>query len=320
MTFNENVQLDTSQATSGGSSGGGYGGGGNFPGGIQVGGGIGGLIVLILMFVFGGNVLGGGGTQDPGTDTTTGQSSSLDPSQVATGGSQAGGGFSQCKTGADANRNDECLVIATVNSVQAYWATALPQYGRQYTKANTVLYSGQTQSACGTASNQVGPFYCPLDERVYIDASFFQELQQRFGANGGQLAKEYVVAHEYGHHVQDILGVLGRAQQDPQGPESGSVRLELMADCLAGMWVKNATQTKDANGTTFLQPITQQDIQSALSAASAVGDDRIQKATQGRVNPESWTHGSSAQRQKWFLTGYQTGDLNQCNTFAAREL
>jgi len=320
VTFNDNVQLDTSQATSGGSSGGGYGGGGNFPGGIQVGGGIGGLILLILMFVFGGNVLGGGGTQDPGTGTSTGRGSSLDPSQVGAAGSQAGGGFSQCKTGADANKNDECLVIATVNSVQDYWGSALPQYGRQYTKANTVLYSGQTQSACGTASNQVGPFYCPLDKLVYIDASFFQELQQRFGANGGNLAKEYVVAHEYGHHVQDVLGLLGRAQQDPQGPESGSVRLELMADCLAGMWVKNATQTTDANGTTFLKPITQQDIESALSAASAVGDDRIQKATQGRVNPESWTHGSSAQRQKWFTTGYQTGDLNQCNTFAAQNL
>jgi uncharacterized protein len=320
VTFNENVQLDTSQATSGGSSGGGYGGGGNFPGGIQVGGGIGGLILLILIFIFGGNVLGGGGTQDPGTDTSTGQSSSLDPSQVAPGGSQPGGEFAQCKTGADANKNDECLVIATVNSAQAYWASALPQYGRQYTKANTVLYSGQTQSACGTASNQVGPFYCPLDKLVYIDASFFEELQQRFGANGGALAKEYVVAHEYGHHVQDILGLLGRAQQDPQGPESGAVRLELMADCMAGMWVKNATQTKDANGTTFLKPITQEDIDSALSAASAVGDDRIQRATQGRVNPESWTHGSSAQRQKWFMTGYQTGDLNQCNTFATQNL
>ena len=320
MTFNENVQLDTSQATSGGSSGGGYGGGGTFPGGIQVGGGIGGLILLVLIFIFGGNVLGGGGAQDPGTDTSTGQSSSLDPSQVAPGGSQSGGEFAQCKTGADANKNDECLVIATVNSAQAYWASALPQYGRQYTKANTVLYSGQTQSACGTASNQVGPFYCPLDKLVYIDASFFEELQQRFGANGGALAKEYVVAHEYGHHVQDILGLLGRAQQDPQGPESGAVRLELMADCMAGMWAKNATQTKDANGTTFLKPITQEDIDSALSAASAVGDDRIQRATQGRVNPESWTHGSSAQRQKWFMTGYQTGDLNQCNTFAAQSL
>ena len=158
MTFNDNVQLDTSQATSGGSSGGGgYGGGGNFPGGIQVGGGIGGLILLILVFIFGGNVLDGGGTQDPGTGTSTGQSGSLDPSQVGAGGSQSGGGFSQCKTGADANKNDDCLVIATVNSVQDYWGSALPQYGRQYTKANTVLYSGQTQSACGTASTRFLP-------------------------------------------------------------------------------------------------------------------------------------------------------------------
>jgi predicted metalloprotease len=320
VTFNENVQIDTSQVSSGGSGGGGYGGGGNFPGGIQVGGGIGGLILLVLMFVFGGNLLGGGGTQEPSTGGYTGQSSSLNPSQVSAGGAESGQAFAQCKTGADANNNDQCLVIATVNSVQDYWSRALPQYGRQYTEVNTVLYSGQTQSACGTASNQVGPFYCPLDRLVYIDASFFQELTQRFGANGGQLAKEYVVAHEYGHHVQDILGILGRAQQDPQGPESGSVRLELMADCLAGMWVKNATETKDANGTPYLQPITQDDINSALSAASAVGDDRIQRATQGRVTPESWTHGSSAQRQRWFTVGYQTGNLNQCNTFAAQNL
>ncbi len=333
MTFNENVQLDTSQVTSGGSAGGtgglggglgggrggGYGGGGNFPGGIQVGGGIGGLIVLVLLFVFGGGLLGNGGTQSSGGQSQT-STGSLDPAQVAAGGSQPSAGFAQCKTGADANKNDQCLVIATVNSVQSYWAKALPQYGRQYTSAKTVLYSGQTQSGCGTASNQVGPFYCPLDGLVYIDASFFQQLQQDFGSDGGQLAKEYVIAHEYGHHIQDILGVLGRAQQDPQGAESGSVRLELMADCLAGMWVKNATQTTDAKGTTFLKPISQQDVQSALSAASAVGDDRIQKASTGRVNPETWTHGSSAQRQKWFLTGYQSGDLNQCNTFAATNL
>ena len=328
MTFNENVQLDTSQVTSGGSSGGsgglggrggGYGGGGNFPGGIQVGGGIGGLIVLVLLFVFGGGLLGNGGTQSSGGQSHT-STGALDPAQVAAGGSQPSTAFAQCKSGADANKNDQCLVIATVNSVQAYWAKALPQYGRQYPPAKTVLYSGQTQSACGTASNQVGPFYCPLDGLVYIDASFFQQLQQDFGSDGGQLAKEYVIAHEYGHHIQDVLGVLGRAQQDPQGAQSGSVRLELMADCLAGMWVKSATQTADASGTTFLKPITQQDVQSALSAASAVGDDRIQKASTGRVNPETWTHGSSAQRQKWFLTGYQSGDLNQCNTFAATTL
>jgi len=312
MTFNENAQLDTSQV-----SGGGSGGGGGFPGGMQVGGGIGGLILLVLVFVFGGNVIGSSDTADPGVQQP-GQGSPLNPSQVGAGGSQPSSGFAQCRTGADANKNDECLVIATVNSVQAYWAQTLPQYGKQYTMANTVLYSGQTPSRCGTASNQVGPFYCPLDRLVYIDASFFQELATRFGAGGGQLAKEYVIAHEYGHHIQDILGLLGRAQSDPQGPESGSVRLELMADCLAGTWVKHATETKDAKdakGTPYLKAITDADITSALSAASAVGDDRIQKATQGRVTPETWTHGSSAARKKWFTGGYTSGDLNQCNTF-----
>ncbi|HRW18296.1 MAG TPA: neutral zinc metallopeptidase [Dermatophilaceae bacterium] len=310
MSFNENAQLDTSQVESGGR--GGYGGGGGFPGGIQVGGGIGGLILLILALIFGGGVIGGGGTQAPDQS----QSSPMDPGQVSPGGQQSGDAFANCKTGADANKNDECLVIGTVNSVQAYYANLLPQYGKQYPPAKTVIYSGSTQSACGTASNQVGPFYCPLDSKVYIDASFFQELTRRFGADQGNLAKMYVVAHEYGHHIQNVLGLLNRAQQDPQGPQSGAVRTELMADCLAGTWVKHASETKDANGVALLKPPTQQDIQSALSAASAVGDDRIQQATQGRVTPENWTHGSAAARQKWFMQGYTTGDINQCNTFA----
>ena len=322
MSFNENVQLDTSQVSTG-SGGGGLGrsggGGGGFPGGIQVGGGIGGIILLILTLVFGGNLLGGSGTSDPGV-SQQGQGSPLQPSQVSAGGAQSGAGFAQCRTGADANRSDDCLVIATVNSVQAYWSAELPTLGKQYAPANTVLYSGSTPSACGTASNQVGPFYCPLDGLVYIDSSFFAELQQRFGSDGGQLAKEYVVAHEYGHRIQDILGILGRAQQDPQGAQSGSVRMELMADCLAGTWVHHATETTDANGTTFLKPISQSDIESALSAASAVGDDRIQKSVQGRVTPESWTHGSSAARQKWFITGYDSGDLRQCDTFAVQNV
>ncbi len=315
MSFNDGAQLDTSQVSSGGSGGFGRGGGGGgFPGGIQVGGGIGGLILLVLVIVFGGGVLDGGQT---GTGPAPqGQNGSLVPGQVSAGGAQSDAAFAQCRTGADANRSDSCLVIATVNSVQAYWSKALPRYGKRYVPANTVLYSGQTASACGTASNQVGPFYCPLDSLVYIDASFFQELQTKFGANGGQLAKEYVIAHEYGHHVQDLLGLLGRGQNDPRGPESGSVRLELMADCFAGTWVKNATETKDANGTPYLKAITDQDIASALSAAAAVGDDRVQKATQGRVTQESWTHGSSAARQRWFTAGYTTGDINQCDTFA----
>ena len=202
---------------------------------------------------------------------------------MAPGGSQAGGAFAQCKTGADASKNDECLVIATVNSAPAYWASALPQYGRQYTKANTVLYSGQTQSACGTASNQVGPSTVPS-----TSWSTSTPASSRSSSGSARTAAPSPRSTSWPtstHHVQDILGLLGRAQQDPQGPESGAVRLELMADCMAGMWVKNATQTKDANGTTFLKPITEEDIQSALSAASAVGDDRISEPPRDGSTP-----------------------------------
>jgi predicted metalloprotease len=311
MTFNDNAQLDTSQVESGGSGGGG--GRGGLPGGIQVGGGIGGLILLILTLIFGGNVLGGG---DSGGSTSSGGSSQqLQTDQVAAAGQVPSSAFAACKSGADANSNDVCLIVGTVNSVQDYWTKQLPKYQMNYEPAKTVIYQGQTPSGCGTANSQVGPFYCPLDNKVYVDASFFQELQSRFGADGGQLAKEYVIAHEYGHHIQNLLGILGRAQQDPQGPNSGAVRVELMADCLAGTWVKHATETTDASGTPLLQPITQDDINSALSAASAVGDDRIQEKMQGRVTPENWTHGSAEARMKWFSQGYRTGDINQCNTF-----
>src|SRR4051812_15653621 len=312
MSFNDSAQLDTSQVQSGGSGGGG--GGGGFPGGIQVGGGIGGLILLVLMLIFGGGkILGGGG--DSGTGAGGLPSQQLESGQVAAAGQVDQGEFSQCKTGADANKNDVCLIIATVNSVQDYWGKTLPKYQMNYEPVKTVIYQGQTPSGCGTANSQVGPFYCPLDAKVYVDASFFQELQSKFGADGGQLAKEYVIAHEYGHHIQDQLGILDRAQQDPQGPNSGAVRVELMADCLAGTWVKHATETTDASGDPLLQPITEDDIRSALSAASAVGDDRIQEKMQGRVTPESWTHGSAEARMKWFSQGYRTGDINQCNTF-----
>jgi len=303
MSFNDNVTLDTSQVGSGG-------GGGRAPGGMVVGGGLGGIVILILTLIFNG-VFGGGG--DP-----TGGTTGFDPGQVEAAGDQSAGAFEQCKTGADANRDTTCRVIGTVNSVQAYWAEELPRYGKEWQPTKTVLYDGSTQSACGTASNQVGPFYCPLDKQVYIDASFFKILEDQFGSSSGPLAQEYVIAHEYGHALQDQLGLLGRAQQDPQGANSGAVRVELMADCLGGVWAKHATTVKDEDtGTPFLKPLTQQDIEDALSAASAVGDDRIQEATQGRVNPESWTHGSAEARQRWFLQGFKTGDLNQCDTFAA---
>jgi len=303
MSFNDNVTLDTSQVRSGG-------GGGGAPGGMVVGGGIGGIIILILTLLFNG-VFGGDG--DP-----TGGTSGFDPSQVTAAGDQDASAFQECRTGADANRDTTCRVIGTVNAVQTYWASELPRYGKEWQPTQTVLYSGATQSACGTASNQVGPFYCPLDQKVYIDASFFKILEDQFGSSAGPLAQEYVVAHEYGHALQDQLGLLGRAQQDPQGANSGAVRTELMADCLGGVWAKHATTVPDEDtGTPFLKPLTDQDIKDALSAASAVGDDRIQEATQGRVTPENWTHGSAEARQRWFLQGFKTGDLNQCDTFAA---
>ncbi len=296
MSFNDNAQLDTSQVTSGGGRG----------RSVAVGGGVGGtLVAIVLALLFGGNILGDG-------------SSAFDPADVIQSGQGASGpDLTQCKTGADANREADCRIVGTVNSVQDYWADAMPaSLNRQYTQAKTVIYSGSTQSACGTASNAVGPFYCPTDKRVYIDASFFDELTTRFGADSGALAQEYVVAHEYGHHVQDILGVLGRAQSSATGAQSGSVRIELMADCFAGVWAQHAATTQDAGGNSLVKPLSNADVASALSAASAVGDDRIQKASSGRVNPESWTHGSSKQRQTWFLTGYRSGDPNRCDTLS----
>jgi predicted metalloprotease len=268
--------------------------------GTKIGGGIGGGIVLLLAALFGINpqmLEGLGGTTQDQT-----QSQSTAPA---------------CRTGADADARLECRIVGTVNSLNAFWPQYLAQYNQKYPRPETVLFSGGTSTGCGSATSEVGPFYCPADQTAYFDPGFFQELVDRFGSSGGPLAQEYVVAHEFGHHIQNLLGTIDRAQQDPQGPESGAVRVELQADCYAGLWARYATTTKDPNtGQPFLEPLKTQDLQDALSAASSVGDDRIQKAATGRVSPESWTHGSSAQRQKWFYQGYQTGDINQCDTFA----
>jgi predicted metalloprotease len=300
MTFNEGANLDTSQVTGGGK------------GGAVVGGGIGGLVLMLLFAFLGGNPLDGGGT-----------ASGFDVNQVLTGGNNSSSiDVSQCKTGADANEHDVCRIIGTVNSAQDYWTDALPaDVNRQYREAQTVIYSGATQSPCGTASNQTGPFYCPSDERVYMDASFFDQLSSQFGADGGNLAQMYVVAHEYGHHVQNILGILAKGQDGETGPRSGGVRIELMADCMAGVWAHHAAETQDDRGNTLIQPLTRSDIDSALSAAAAVGDDHIQETLGGgRVNQDSWTHGSSESRQRWFVTGYESGNVNTCDTFATNDL
>ena len=299
MTFNEGMQIDTSTTSS--SGGGGRGGGGR---GIAVGGGIGGLLIVVIALFLG---------VDPSTVLPQGGTTEYDSQGVEAPGFD----LSQCKTGKDANTIVQCRVVATGNSVDGVWAQLL----KGYTRPKVRLFSQSVNTGCGPATTDVGPFYCPVDQTAYFDTSFFQVLTDQFGSSGGPLAQEYVVAHEFGHHVQNLLGVLGRAQQGPGGAEGNGVRTELQADCYAGVWAHYAAITKqESTGVPFLEPLTDKDIADALSAASSVGDDRIQKSSTGRVNPETWTHGSSAERQKWFTTGYQTGDPNKCDTFSARDL
>jgi predicted metalloprotease len=201
-------------------------------------------------------------------------------------------------------------------SLDVYWSQELPQLGSAYQSPQPmVLFTGSTGTGCGNASSATGPFYCPPDQTIYIDTSFFDELRTRFGSSGGPLAEMYVVAHEWGHHIQNLTGILDKTRDGETGPASNSVRTELQADCFAGSWAAAASSTTDTSGVAFLKPITQAQITDALSAASAVGDDRIQAATQGQVNPEGWTHGSSEQRQRWFMTGFEQG-ASSCDTFA----
>jgi predicted metalloprotease len=289
MSFDPDAQLDPSQVQDVG-RGGGFGGGT-----LAVGGGGLGVVGLIVYLVL--SALSGG---NGGLGALQGQ---------AVGGGVPSADLSSCRTGADANASEACRAVGYVNSVQAWWTQDFAARGSTYQPATTVFFQDQASTACGVASTAVGPFYCPPDQHVYIDLGFFQELHDRFGATAGSFAQGYVLAHEYGHHVQDQLGILDRIGNDTQGPESAAVRSELQADCLAGVWASHAVETG------YLQPLSNADVADALNAAASVGDDRIQAETQGQVNPERWTHGSSAQRQRWFTQGYRTRSLDGCDTW-----
>jgi predicted metalloprotease len=282
MRFRKGARLDTSQVSDrrGARSPG-------LPMAIGGGGGIIGIIVVLLL------AFTGGGDGTGGLQLGTGEAAENDLSAT-------------CQTGDDANQRDDCRIVGVVNSVQEHWTQNLDGY-RQ---AETVFFTGSVSTGCGNASSAVGPFYCPVDQTIYIDLSFYDELRSRFGAQGGPFAEAYVIAHEYGHHVENLLGVLDRARDGTTGPTSSGVRVELMADCLAGAWARGAVDTG------YIEPLTDADIADGLNAASVIGDDKIQEQTTGQVQPELWTHGSAEQRQNWFLTGYREGTLEDCDTFA----
>ena len=285
MPFNNRSRLDPSQVQDRRGMG----------GAVALGGGGLGLVILVVALLMGVNP----------TDLTNVVGQALPASTEVAG--QTSTLAEECQTGADANTRQDCRVVGFVNSIQAFWTDEFARQGGEYSPAQTQLFTGSTQAACGYATAAAGPFYCPSDQMVYLDLAFFDELHTRFGAQGGPFAEAYVLAHEYGHHVQNLAGAL--YVTGGSGPQSTSVQTELQADCLAGVWAHHATETG------YLTQLTDTEIAQSLDAAAAVGDDRIQREMQGYVSPESWTHGSSEQRQQALMAGLQTGDLAACETF-----
>ncbi len=283
MTFNSNADVSGGNAKRRGR-------GTMVAGGVGVVG-LGGIAILVLNLLTGGDFSGllGEGGAAPAQETT----------------------LTECETGADANTNDACRLDAGAQVLDLFWAGEV----EGYRAPQLIIVDEATSSACGTASNATGPFYCPPEETVYIDPTFFGILRQQFGVEAGSLSQLYVLAHEYGHHVQQITGIMDDHPNNGTGPDSNGVRIELQADCFAGAWVADAAKQKDRNGVSFLQEPTEAELRDALAAAATVGDDHIQ-AQSGSVNPESWTHGSSEQRQRWFATGYRYG-VGSCDTFSA---
>ena len=305
MDFDESDRADTSMVDDRR----GQGGGGGMRGGpLAMGaGGLGviGIIITLLVSFLGGGKGGGVPGFDPGS-----LSNGLNPGAQAPGAPTTPIGTS-C-SGASVRTDNATFITCVLTNVQSFWTKTFQESGQQYPLTKLVLFTGGTTSGCGAASSATGPFYCPLDQRVYIDLDFFKELEQRFGGPNRDFAQAYVLAHEVGHHLQTVLGterqVREAQQRNPSQRNALSVRLELQADCYAGVWGRSAFESGK---------VSDSEIDDALAAAASVGDDRIQKSTTGRVNPESFTHGSSAQRTKWFRVGFDNGDPNLCDTFSS---
>ncbi len=310
MRFNPKADISKGRVGDAGGSGGGRSGGPMripMPGGSKAGGGIGGILIIVLFVVLTQCVGGGGGGTGIDPQTQGGAAQGMD---------QDSDRYANCKTGADAEKDEDCARMAVALSLEQFWATSLPkQGGAAFTPAQILTFSGGVNTGCGQATSQVGPFYCPADQQIYLDTTFFGDvLEGQLGGQGGDFVEPYVLAHEYGHHIQNLLGTMGQVKTQ-QGAKSDAVRLELQADCFAGMWTAAAS---DGDG--ILQDLDQGDIDEAIDSAKTVGDDRIQQKSGQGINPEGWTHGSSEQRSRWFSTGYNEGTLAACDTFSTGRL
>lgn len=290
------------------------------PGGVGTTGGIGGVIIAVLVFVLvsclnnggGGGGGAGGGFGDVLSDALGGQ---LQSSRVSD--AEDSGRYDRCETGEDANESLDCARVAIENSLTDFWASRDLSGWEPISSLTT--FTGGVSTQCGGADSSVGPFYCPADTSIYYDTTFFdQVLEDQLGGPDGGFVEFYVLAHEYGHHISNVIGTMSKVRSQETGPQSPGVRLELQADCFAGMWTRHADGTDDESGEPLLaEPVPESDIELAIEAAEAVGDDRIQKKTQGQVTPETWTHGSAEQRRTWFMRGYDEGTLEACDTFSA---
>jgi predicted metalloprotease len=303
MDGDESSNIEDRRGEGGYFGGGGYGMGGGMPipaGGGLFKGGLGFVAFIVIAMIFGADpfaLLGGGGSSYAPAPTQTSRPA---PRQQPAG---------------DAETQ---FVSRVLKSTEDVWHDVFRQLGRQYREPKLVLYRDATRTECGVGQAAMGPFYCPADQRVYLDLSFFDDLERRFHAPG-QFPQAYVIAHEVGHHVQNLLGVSGKVEQMQQrmskrDANALSVRLELQADCFAGVWANRADATRGG------RMIDERDVEQALAAASAIGDDRLQRQAQGRVVPDSFTHGSSAQRMRWFRIGLESGDPRKCDTFSAKQL